>query len=185
MYWHVLAVKKQENWIRRVKLSNNGCFGSCWHQQMTCSKTCYVLDWWSQIKPVLFFLWSIIVLWKEGAVNSYERHTPSRSGSPLFLCPSFSSLSHLTSIKPINLINIPHPGANQAFSFEKRGQSSVLSWGKHIDILSSQSVCAALFHWTGFILKWCRKEDFPLLYSHYFFSWIVFKIPHILCSCEI
>lgn len=182
MYWHVLAVKKQENCICGVKLSNNGCFGSCWHQQMTCSKCLGLVK---SNKASSFFLGSIIVLWKKGAVNSYERHTPSRSGSPLFLCPSFSSLSHLTSIKPINLINIPHPGANQAFSFEKRGQSSMLSWGKHIDILSSQSVCAALFHWTGFILKWCRKEDFPLLYSHYCFSWIVFKIPHILNYFEI
>lgn len=44
-------------------------------------------------KAAAFFLESIIVLWKEGAVNSYERHTPSRSASLLFLCPSFSSLS--------------------------------------------------------------------------------------------
>lgn len=109
-------------------------------------------------------------------------HAPS-------VCSCFSSLSHPTSIKPINLINVPHPETNQAFSFQSRGQSSPLSpsllrktrW----HFVKSQCQDGSP-PWSCDHLKVISWERFSpvLLRACYFCSWKVkgFQIPGILCE---
>lgn len=134
------------------------------------------MSWVAEVKQSRFFFPRVYysVMNEGGGKFLWATHsfTLRRSRS------CFSSLSHPTSIKAINLINVPHPETNQAFSFQRRGQNSPLSSSllrkTRWHFVKSQCQCGSP-PWSCDHLKVISRERFsPVsLRARYFCSWEV------------